>query len=66
MTELHAALASRVADWRDAGYPDDHFPAIAEILSYTLEGEPPTQLTSRRKRRRSGSVARQAKGAWAK
>ncbi len=32
MPELHDALASRVADWRDAGYPHADFPAIAEIL----------------------------------
>jgi len=38
MTELHATLASRVADWRDAGYPRDRFPAIGEVLSWTIEG----------------------------
>ncbi len=39
MTELHQALAHRVAGWRAAGYPHDSFPAIAEILSYAVEGE---------------------------
>jgi hypothetical protein len=34
MTELHAALAPRVAEWRDAGYPHDRYPAISEILSF--------------------------------
>src|SRR3990172_12830454 len=44
MTELHAALAPVVSEWRDAGYPHDRYPAIGEILSYGLEGDPPTQL----------------------
>jgi len=44
MTGLHAALAPQVAVWRDAGYPHDRCPAIGEILSFALEGEPPTQL----------------------
>ncbi len=39
MPELHDALASRVAEWRDAGYPHADFPAIAEMLHYAIEGE---------------------------
>lgn len=44
MTELHAALAPRVAEWRDAGHAHDRYSAIAGILGYALEGEPPSQL----------------------
>ena len=44
MTELHAALAPRVAEWRDAGYPHDRYPANSEILGFAVEGEPPSQL----------------------
>jgi hypothetical protein len=44
MTELHAALAQRVADWRNSGYPHDRYPAIAEILDFAVEGDPPGQL----------------------
>jgi type III restriction enzyme len=39
MTELHEALAQRVADWRAQGYPHDKFPAVGEILQYAVEGE---------------------------
>lgn len=39
MTELHEALAQRVADWRAAGYPHDKFAAVGEILQYAVEGE---------------------------
>jgi hypothetical protein len=44
MSELHAALAPVAVEWRDAGYPSDRYPAIREVLSFALEGEPPTQL----------------------
>jgi hypothetical protein len=37
--ELHEALASRVRPWREAGYPDDRHPAIAEILGYATGGD---------------------------
>lgn len=39
--ELHVALAGRVRAWRDAGYPHDDYPAIAEILGYAVDGEGP-------------------------
>lgn len=38
-TELHAAVASQVGEWRERGYPHDNFPALAEILHYAVEGE---------------------------
>lgn len=43
MTELHAALAARVDDWRAGGYAHDRFPAIAEILRYAVDGEDPME-----------------------
>ena len=43
MTELHAALAARVDDWRAGGYAHDRFPAITEILRYAVDGEDPTE-----------------------
>jgi hypothetical protein len=39
MADLHEALAARVAEWRDAGYHHDQFPAVGEILQYAVEGE---------------------------
>lgn len=39
MTELHQALAVRVATWRETGYASDRFPAIAEILGYAFEDD---------------------------
>ena len=39
MTELHEALAARVAAWREDGYPHDAFPAAGEILQYAIQGE---------------------------
>ncbi len=39
--ELHEALAVRVRDWRDAGYPHDTFPAIGEILAFAIDGDGP-------------------------
>ena len=44
MTELHQALATRVAGWRDGGYQSDRFPAIAEILGYAFEDDEARQL----------------------
>ena len=41
MTELHEALAARVAAWREDGYPHDAFPAAGEILQYAIQGEEP-------------------------
>lgn len=41
MTEVHVALAAKVDDWRAGGYRHDRYPAIAEILSYAIEGEEP-------------------------
>lgn len=39
--ELHEALAARVREWRDAGYPHEHYPAIAEILGFATDGDGP-------------------------
>lgn len=39
--ELHEALAARVREWRDAGYPHDRYPAIAEILGFAIDGDGP-------------------------
>ena len=41
MTELHEVLAERVSAWRAEGYPSPH-PALAEILTYAVEGEDAT------------------------
>lgn len=41
MTELHEALAARLAAWREDGYPHDAFPAAGEILQYAIQGEEP-------------------------
>jgi type III restriction enzyme len=43
VTELHQALAMRVDVWREAGYPHQRFPAIAEILGYAIQGDDPMQ-----------------------
>jgi len=40
VTELHEALAARVAAWREDGHPHDAFPAAGEILQYAIQGEP--------------------------
>ncbi len=39
--ELHEALATRVREWRDAGYAHERHPAIAEILGYAIDGDGP-------------------------
>ena len=39
MTHLHQQLAAAVSRWRDAGYPQESYPAIAEILQYGFEPE---------------------------
>ncbi len=44
MTELHQALAARVAEWREAGYRHDRFPAIAEVLGHAFEDDDRHQL----------------------
>jgi type III restriction enzyme len=44
VTDLHAAIAQRVDDWRARGYDDERFPAIAEILGYAIEGETTNSL----------------------
>ncbi|MBA3959257.1 MAG: hypothetical protein H0X60_02515 [Chloroflexi bacterium] len=48
MTELHEALAARVAAWREDGYPHDPFPAAGEILQYAIQGEEPDAPFRRR------------------
>jgi len=48
VTELHQALGDRVARWRDEGYRNDRFPAIAEILGYAHEDDEDRQLRYRR------------------
>jgi predicted RNase H-like nuclease len=35
MLSLHHQLSARVAEWRDADYPSDAFPAIAELLEWS-------------------------------
>lgn len=44
MTELHQALAARVAGWRDEGHRHDRFPAIAEVLGFAHEDDEARQL----------------------
>lgn len=39
MSHLHEALAARVTAWREAGYPHEVHPAIAEILEYQVDAE---------------------------
>ncbi len=39
MAHLHEALAARVSDWRDAGYPHEAYPSIGEILDYQVDPE---------------------------
>lgn len=39
MTQLHQVLAARVAEWRGQGYPCPDYPAIAEILEWSLDPE---------------------------
>jgi len=39
VTHLHQQLAAAVSRWRDAGYPQESYPAIAEILQYGFEPE---------------------------
>ena len=39
MPDLHQAIAETVVTWRDAGYPHEDFPAVAEIgQEVTLAG----------------------------
>jgi len=39
--ELHEALAARVREWREAGYPHEPYPAIVEILGFAIDGDGP-------------------------
>lgn len=39
MNHLHLRLAQRVKQWRADGYPVEPYPALAEILEWTCEGE---------------------------
>ncbi len=39
MTQLHQALAARVAEWRGQGYPCPDYPAVAETLEWSLDPE---------------------------
>lgn len=39
MPELFQVLASRVKEWRQAGYPAVDYPAVAEILEWGMEPE---------------------------
>lgn len=39
MISLHQRLAGRVAAWREADYPADRFPAIAEVLEWSRIAE---------------------------
>lgn len=37
MSHLHEAIATRVNEWRSAGYPCETYPAISEILNFAFE-----------------------------
>ena len=37
MSHLHELIATRVAEWRDARYQHDAWPAISEILDYQTD-----------------------------
>lgn len=37
MAHLHEKLAAAVADWRQAGYPSDEYPAIAELFDWARD-----------------------------
>lgn len=37
MDYLHELLRQKVESWRQAGYPCDEFPAIAEVLNYATD-----------------------------
>jgi len=39
MEYLYQRLAERTAKWREAGYPCDDYPAVAEVLQYQIERE---------------------------
>lgn len=39
MPHLHEALAGRVTEWGDAGYPHDTYPTIAEVLDHQVDPE---------------------------
>lgn len=39
MTQLHQLLAERAREWREAGYPHETYPAIAEILEFQQDLE---------------------------
>jgi len=49
MSHLHEVLATMVSEWRDAGYPSDEYPAIAEILHFAWEDDERAQLRFLRK-----------------
>jgi len=38
MNHLHQLIAAQSRKWREADYPCERFPAIAEILEYQPEG----------------------------
>jgi hypothetical protein len=42
MNQLHQLVAARSRQWREADYPCEGFPAIAEILEYQIEPETKT------------------------
>jgi hypothetical protein len=39
MDTLHQALELQVAEWREAGYPHEHYPAISEILDFATDDD---------------------------
>ncbi|PWQ97742.1 DEAD/DEAH box helicase family protein [Leucothrix pacifica] len=44
MNFLYKALSERVEQWRNSGYVNESYPAIAEILHYALTEDEPPQL----------------------
>ncbi|BCO30139.1 hypothetical protein TspCOW1_02420 [Thiohalobacter sp. COW1] len=49
MSHLHEALAGRVSEWREQGYPSEQYPTIAEILDFAVEDAEEGQLRFLRK-----------------
>lgn len=48
MAHLHALTAEKVTAWKQAGYPCEAYPVIAEILEYqTIQAEPDAPVESR-------------------
>jgi len=48
MAHLHALIAEQVTAWKEAGYPCEAFPVIAEILDHqTTQAEPGAPIESR-------------------